>query len=125
MTKMIFVSLPVGKLAASKRFYEAVGFTNNPQFTDDTAACMVLSDVIHVMLLTHDKYRQFTTKAIADARTTSEVLICISADSRADVDGIVGKAKAVGTVSLGGPRLPQAQCADQLRSRGSSERRIS
>ena len=98
MTKMIFVNLPVAELAASRRFYEAVGFTNNPQFTDDTAAGMVLSDVIHVMLMTHDKYRQFTTKAIADARTTSEVLICISADSRADVDGMVGKAKAVGTV---------------------------
>jgi predicted lactoylglutathione lyase len=98
MTRMIFVNLPVAELAASKRFYEAVGFTNNPQFTDNTAACMVLSDIIHVMLLTHDKYRQFTTKAIADARTTSEVLICISADSRADVDAIVGKAKAVGMV---------------------------
>jgi uncharacterized protein len=98
MTKMIFVNLPVAELATSKRFYEAIGFTNNPQFTDDTAACMVLSDTIHVMLLTHDKYRQFTTKAIANARTTSEVLICISADSRADVDGMVGKAQAVGTV---------------------------
>ena len=99
MTKMIFVNLPVAELAASKRFYEAIGFTNNPQFTDDTAACMVWSNTIHVMLLTHDKYRQFTTKSIADARTTSEVLICISADSRADVDDIVGKAKSVGTVS--------------------------
>jgi uncharacterized protein len=98
MTKMIFVNLPVAELAVSKRFYEAIGFTNNPQFTDDTAACMVWSDIIHVMLLTHDKYRQFTTKVIANARTTSEVLICISADSRADVDGIVGKAKSVGTV---------------------------
>jgi uncharacterized protein len=98
MTQMIFVNLPVAELAASKRFYEAIGFTNNPQFTDDTAACMVWSDTIHVMLLTHDKYRQFTTKAIADARTTSEVMICISADSRADVDGMVGKAKSVGTV---------------------------
>jgi uncharacterized protein len=98
MTQMIFVNLPVAELAESKRFYEAIGFTNNPQFTDDTAACMVWSDTIHVMLLTHDKYRQFTTKSIADARTTSEVLICISADSRADVDGMVGKAKSVGTV---------------------------
>ncbi len=97
MTKMIFVNLPVAELATSKRFYEAIGFTNNPQFSDDTAACMVWSDTIHVMLLTHDKYRQFTTKAIANARTTSEVLICISADSRADVDGMVGKAQAAGT----------------------------
>jgi uncharacterized protein len=98
MTKMIFVNLPVAELAASKRFYEAIGFANNPQFTDDTAACMVWSDTIHVMLLTHDKYRQFTTKAIADARTTSEVLICISTDSCADVDSLVSKAKAAGTV---------------------------
>jgi hypothetical protein len=98
MTKMIFVNLPVAQLDASKRFYEAVGFTINPQFSDDAGACMVLSDTIHVMLLTHDKYRQFTTKAVADARTTSEVLICVSADSRAEVDGMVGKAKAAGTV---------------------------
>jgi uncharacterized protein len=98
MTQMIFVNLPVAELATSKHFYEAIGFTNNPQFTDDTAACMVLSDTIHVMLLTHDKYRQFTTKSIADARTTSEVLICISADSRAAVDDMVSKAKSVGTV---------------------------
>ncbi|MFM0041793.1 MULTISPECIES: VOC family protein [Paraburkholderia] len=98
MSKMIFVNFPVHDLAASKRFYEAVGFTNNPQFTDDTAACMVLSDTIHAMLLTHDKYRQFTTKAIPDARTTSEVLICITVDSRAEVDEMVGKAKAIGTV---------------------------
>jgi uncharacterized protein len=98
MTKMIFVNLPVAELSTSKRFYKAIGFTNNPQFSDDTAACMVWSDTIHVMLLTHDKYRQFTTKAIANARTTSEVLICISADSRADVDGMVGKAQSAGTV---------------------------
>ena len=98
MSRTIFVNLPVTNLDVSKRFYEAVGFTNNPQFTDDTAACMVLSDTIHVMLLTHEKYRQFTTKQIADARTTSEALICISADSRADVDDMVNKAKAGGTV---------------------------
>jgi uncharacterized protein len=97
MTKMIFVNLPVADLAASKRFYEAIGFTNNPQFTDDTAACMVWSDTIYVMLLTHDKYRQFTTKSIANARTTSEVLICLSAESRADVDSMISKAKSVGT----------------------------
>jgi predicted lactoylglutathione lyase len=57
---------------------------------------MVFSDTIHAMLLTHDKYRQFTSKKIADAKTTSEVLICISADSRAEVDGLIGKAKAAG-----------------------------
>ncbi len=98
MTKMIFVNLPVAELTTSKHFYEAIGFTNNPQFSDATAACMVWSETIHVMVLTHDKYRQFTTKAIANAQITSEVMICLSADSRADVDDMVGKAQAAGTV---------------------------
>lgn len=96
MTKLIFVNLPVADLKRSVAFYEAVGATRNPQFSDDTAACMVFSETIHAMLLTHDKYRQFTSKAIADAKTTSEVLICISADSRDGVDRIVGKAEAAG-----------------------------
>jgi uncharacterized protein len=96
MSKLIFVNLPVADLAAAKAFYEAIGFTNNPQFTDETAACMVLTDVIHVMLLTHEKFAQFTPKAIADARATSEVLICISEDSRAGVDAITDKALAAG-----------------------------
>jgi hypothetical protein len=90
------VNLPVADLPAARAFYEAIGFTNNPMFTDETAACMVLSDVIHVMLLTHDKFAQFTPKAIADARETSEVLICISEDSRESVDAITGKALAAG-----------------------------
>jgi uncharacterized protein len=92
MPKMIFLNLPVNDLARSTAFYEAVGATKNPQFSDETASCMVLSDIIHVMLLTHDKFRQFTPKKIADAKTTSEVLICLSADSRDAVDDIVGKA---------------------------------
>jgi len=96
MSKLIFVNLPVADLPAAKAFYEAIGFTNNPMFTDDTAACMVLTDVIHVMLLTHDKFAQFTPKRIADAKQTSEVLICISADSREDVDEITDKALAAG-----------------------------
>ncbi|MBV9881722.1 MAG: VOC family protein [Sphingomonadaceae bacterium] len=96
MSKLIFVNLPVADLPAAKAFYEAIGATNNPMFTDDTAACMVLSDVIHVMLLTHDKFAQFTPKRIADAHATSEVLICISADSREAVDEIADKALAAG-----------------------------
>jgi hypothetical protein len=66
------------------------------QFTDETAAMMVFSDAIHVMLLTHDKFRQFTSKRIADARETVEVLLAISADSRAAVDEITAKALAAG-----------------------------
>lgn len=96
MSKMIFVNLPVADLAASKAFYEAIGAVNNPQFTDETAACMVFSDTIHVMLLTYDKYAQFTDKTIADAHKTSQVLIAISADSRDGVDEIAGKALAAG-----------------------------
>jgi len=104
MSKLIFVNLPVADLAAAKAFYEAIGAVNNPQFTDETAACMVFSETIHVMLLTHDKFRQFTPKAIADARTTSEVLICISADSREDVDSMVEKAGSAGGKVDPGPK---------------------
>jgi uncharacterized protein len=96
MSKLIFVNLPVANLPAAQAFYEAIGFTNNPQFTDETAACMVLTDTIHVMLLTHEKFAQFTPKAIADAKTMSEVLICISEDSREGVDAITDKALAAG-----------------------------
>src|SRR3954471_4550112 len=96
MSKLIFVNLPVADLPAAKAFYEAIGATNNAMFTDETAACMVLSDVIHVMLLTHEKFAQFTPKRIADAKETSEVLICISADSREEVDDITDKALAAG-----------------------------
>ena len=96
MSKLIFVNLPVADLAAARSFYEAIGATNNPQFTDETAACMVFSDTIHVMLLTHEKFSQFTPKRIADARETSEVLIAISADSREGVDDMTEKALAAG-----------------------------
>ena len=96
MSKMIFVNLPVAHLDAAKAFYEAIGAVNNPQFTDETAACMVFSETIHVMLLTHDKFAQFTPKRIADAQQTSEVLICISEVSREGVDAITEKALAAG-----------------------------
>ena len=96
MSKLIFVNLPVTDLPAARAFYEAIGATNNPMFTDETAACMVFTDVIHVMLLTHDKFAQFTPKRIADAKETSEVLIAISADSREAVDEIADKALAAG-----------------------------
>ncbi len=94
--KMIFVNLPVSNLAHATAFYEAIGATKNAQFSDHTASCMVISDTIHVMLLTHDKFREFTPKKIADTKTTSEVLICLSADSRNAVDGYVTKAMGAG-----------------------------
>jgi predicted lactoylglutathione lyase len=96
MAKMIFLNLPVTDLPRATAFYQAIGAEKNAQFSDGTASCMVFSDTIHVMLLTPDKFRQFTPKKIADAKTSSEVLICISADSRGAVDDMVGRAEAAG-----------------------------
>ena len=104
MAKMIFVNLPVTDLARATAFYEAIGAVRNPQFCDPTASCMVFSDTIYAMLLTHDKFQQFTPKKIADAKTSSEVLICISADSRDAVDDIVGRAKQAGGTADPGPK---------------------
>ena len=97
MPQMIFVNLPVTDLPKSKAFYEAVGAANNPAFTDDTAACMVVEEgSIHVMLLTHEKWATFTSKKIPDAHTTAQVLLCVSADSRDAVDAQVDKAVKAG-----------------------------
>lgn len=96
MSQMIFVNLPVGDLAAARRFLEALGATNEPKFTDETAAAMKFSDSIFFMLLTHDKYRQFTPLPIADAKTSSGVLLCLSRDSRDAVDNSVDAAVAAG-----------------------------
>src|SRR4051812_50006162 len=96
MAKLVFINLPVTDLARATAFYQAVGAKKNEQFCDETASCMVFSETIHAMLLTHDKFRQFTPKKIADAKTTSEVLICISADSRDGVDEMVDKAWTAG-----------------------------
>lgn len=96
MAKLIFVNLPVSDLERSIAFYEAVGGWLNPQFTDETAACIVLSETIHAMLLTHDKFRYFTPKAIVDAKTNAQVLICVSAESREDVDRTMALAESAG-----------------------------
>ena len=95
MSKMIFVNLPVTDLARAKAFYEALGFTNNPQFSDDGTACMVVSETIHVMLLTHAKWRGFTDRPIPPA-TASEMMIALSCDSREDVDRMNEAAAAHG-----------------------------
>jgi len=96
MAKQIFVNLPVSDLPKAKAFYEAIGAVNNPQFSDGTSACMVLSDTIFVMLLTHAKWAQFTRKPIADAHQASEVMLALSADDRKAVDAVVGAAGATG-----------------------------
>lgn len=95
MSRMIFVNLPVADLKASMAFYSALGFENNPQFTDDTAACMVWSEAIHVMLLTHDKWRTFTKRPIPPT-TSSEVMLAISLDNREAVDAMNAAAAANG-----------------------------
>lgn len=98
MSKMIFVNLPVADLAASMAFYKSLGFVNNPQFTDDTAACMVWSETINVMLLTHAKWRTFTTRPIPPS-TSSEVALALTCDSREAVDAMNEAAAANGGVA--------------------------
>lgn len=90
--QMIFVNLPVTDLSRSTAFYEAAGFTINPQFSNEGAACMVLSDTIMVMLLTPAKWAQFTSRKIADAKKTAQVLLCITRDSKDAVNSIVAAA---------------------------------
>ena len=104
MPKMIFVNLPVADLPAATAFYEAIGATRNPQFSGPTASCMVLSDTIHVMLLTHEFFATFTNRPIADAHAATGMLLCISQDSRAGVDAITDQALAAGGKE---PRAPQ------------------
>ena len=97
--RMLFVNLPVADLERSKAFFAKLGFSFNPNFTDDTAACMLVGEQASVMLLSREKFMQFSPKKIADTKTCCEVLICVSADSRAEVDDLVGKAeKAGGTI---------------------------
>jgi len=96
MPKMIFVNLPVTDVARSTAFYEAIGFEKNPQFSNEQASCMVWSDSICVMLLAHPFYSTFTTKQIADTHKVSAALICLSRDSRAEVDSITQAALAAG-----------------------------
>ena len=95
MPRMIFVNLPVGNLDASMRFYKAIGFDNNAQFSDETAACMVWSEAIHVMLLTHAKWRTFTDRPIPPTGS-SEVALAISLPDRAAVDAMNAAAAANG-----------------------------
>ncbi|MGW6985118.1 VOC family protein [Streptomyces sp. NPDC054932] len=93
---MIFVNLPVKDLDASKAFWSKLGYSFNAQFTDENCASMVISDTIVAMLLAEDRYKDFTHKEIADATKTSEVLLCLSADSRTAVDELVDGALAAG-----------------------------
>jgi predicted lactoylglutathione lyase len=101
---MIFVNLPVADLGRSRTFLEGLGAVNEPRFTDETAACMTFSDSIHVMILTHDKFSQFTPRPIADAKAGSQVLICLSADSREQVDSFIARGVAAGGTADPAPK---------------------
>jgi predicted lactoylglutathione lyase len=101
---MIFVNLPVTDLQQSRAFLEALGAVNEPRFTDETAACMTFSETIHVMILTHDKFSQFTPRPIADGNAASEVLICLSVESRESVDTAVERGAASGGTADPSPK---------------------
>ena len=96
MAAKIFVNLPVKDLNKSMEFFTKLDFKFNPQFTDKTAACMIVSEDIFVMLLTRDKFKAFTPKEICDATKNTEVLVCLSSESRDKVNDMVRKAVAGG-----------------------------
>ncbi|HVK31638.1 MAG TPA: VOC family protein [Burkholderiaceae bacterium] len=104
MHQQIFVNLACRDLKRSKAFFESLGFTFNPTFTNDSGACMVIGENIFAMLLAEEFFRSFTRKAIADATKTTEVLTCLSCGSRDEVDTLVAKARAAGGAV---PREPQ------------------
>ena len=92
METNIFVNLPVKDLRRSKEFFGKLGYSFNPQFTDETAACLVISEHIYAMLLTHEKAREFTPKELADPEKTTEVLVALSVESRERVDELADTA---------------------------------
>lgn len=104
MPRQIYVNLPVRDLERSKAFFSRLGFGFNPEFTDDKAACMIVEDNISVMLLSEPFFKTFTSKALADAKKSTEVLVCLSCDSKDEVDGLVAKASAGGGKAVREPQ---------------------
>ncbi len=105
MSRQIFVNLPIGNMERAKAFFGALGFSFNPQFTNEQGACMVVAEnSIYVMLLVESFFQTFTRKPVADATRTTEVLVCLSCESRAEVDELVRKALAAGGTA---PNPPQ------------------
>lgn len=96
MATQVFINLPVADLPKSAAFFEALGYARNPQFSNDTAACIVVSDTINVMLATHARFRDFTPKAICDTGEAVEMLLNLSCESREQVDALVARALAAG-----------------------------
>jgi len=104
MSTKIFVNLPVKDLAKSKEFFSRLGYSFNPQFSDENAVCLVISDDIFAMLLTEPFFKSFTKKEIADSRTSTETMIALSAEGRAEVDELADKALAAGGQPAGDPQ---------------------
>ncbi|MEU8702722.1 VOC family protein [Streptomyces sp. NPDC048680] len=96
MPQMIFVNLPVKDLETTKGFFGKLGFSFNPQFSDENTACLVISDTIFAMLMAEPRFKDFTKKEIADASKTTEVLLALSAESREKVDEMADAALAAG-----------------------------
>ena len=96
MGRQIYVNIPIKNMERSKAFFTSLGFGFNAQFTNDSGACMIVADDIYVMLLTEGFFQGFTKKPVADATKSTEVLLCLSCQSRAEVDELVGKALAAG-----------------------------
>jgi uncharacterized protein len=104
MATKIFVNLPVSNLKKSIEFFTKLGFTFNPQFTDETATCMIVAEDIFVMLLTKEKFKTFTPKEIVDATKSTEVLVGLSAEKRERVDELVRQAVAAGGTTYNEPQ---------------------
>jgi len=104
MSTKIFVNLPVKDLSKSMEFFKSLGYSFNPHFTDETAACMVISDHIYSMLITEKRFKDFTPKSICDAHTSSEVLIALSCESRGEVDETIRKVLAAGGKTINEPQ---------------------
>lgn len=96
MTQMIFINLPVSDIHASTAFYATLGATKNEQFSNEKSSCMVISDAISVMLLSHDRWRDFTSKVIPDAKASAQMMLCLSKESRNACDAAVGAAVKAG-----------------------------
>lgn len=96
MIKQLCLHVPVADLPKSKAFFKALGFSENPQVTGDTAAMMGISETISIMLSTHSKFREFTPKAVCDTSKAVEALFCLNCESREEVDSLVAKALAAG-----------------------------
>ena len=104
MARKIFVNLPIKDMKRSQAFFSALGFSFNPQFTNEQGACMVITEDIYAMLLVEPFFQTFTEKPIADAKKSTEVLVCLTCESRAEVDELVKKALAAGGKA---PNAPQ------------------